>query len=316
MYRKHATILLSAFAATVLLFAGCSKDNPTEANLTDEEFFNYIATGQDANSQDLFSTDQDALDESAQLKALIPGLKKQGLTPITPIRYGRRIESVSRSIIRPITKQGDSIAIAEVQVVFTGKFLIQALSGVDTVIVQKPYTETIHRSVRFERIANTNRPRLNWRLDGVSILNGGTANPVLSITSVEVVTPSQTFLVTDPDAYWMQIDRWWLRHMPVLNNVAVTVRVTVQSAQPDSDIVTLHKQPGTFGLHHEPFLLVSSTPNGTGYARVYEKSWTISGKARKFAHFMVSATTRESLYDNATTNFSSVVWGIPYKPAE
>ena len=104
--------------------------------------------------------------------------------------------------------------------------------------------------------------------------------------------------------------------MPVLNNVPVTVRVTVLSAKADSDIVTLHYLPGTFGLHHVPFLLKSTTQSGSNFIRVYEKSWTISGSVRKYAHFMVSATTRESLLDNATDNFSSVVWGIPYKPAE
>jgi hypothetical protein len=60
----------------------------------------------------------------------------------------------------------------------------------------------------------------------------------------------------------------------------------------------------------------SETQVSGGYERVFEKSWTVSGSVRKFAHLMVSATTKASLYDNTVSNFSSAVWGIPYKPAE
>ena len=313
---NRAFLLAALVAVSLGAFSGCSKDNTTEATQTEEEFITQVSTGQETASADLFSSDKDALDEGAQLKAAIKGLKKEGLAPITPLRYGRIIDNVTRSVTRPITKQGDTLVIANVKAVFTGRFVIQALSGVDTVLVEKPYVETVERNVRFVRVANTRHPRLNWKLDGVSVLHGGTATQGIAITSLEVVTPTQTFTVTDPDAYWMQIDRSWIRRMPVLNNVPVTLRLTVESAKSDSDIVTLHYQPGTFGLHHAPFLLSSETQNGGTYTRVYEKSWTISGSARKYAHFMVSATTRESLLDNGTGNFSSVVWGIPYKPAE
>lgn len=299
--------------ATFLLIAGCADDNADEPNQTDEEYFQAVGTGQDAATKDLFTTDAESMDDTDELKELIPTLNKGALSPITPIRFGRRIESVTRSLTRPVTRSGDTIVIANVVTTFTGRFVIQALSGPDTVVIQKPYTETLERNLRFERVARTRYPRLNWRLDAVSVVNGGTSGAAATITTVEVDSPNKTFTVTDPDTYFLQLDKWWIRLLPVLNNVPVTVRVTVQSPKTDAEIVTLHTLPGTFGLHHAPFTLASETQIGSTYTRVYEKSWTISGSIRKYAHIMVSATTRESLYDDALTNFSSATWGVPYK---
>ena len=312
---KHRGLLYLALASIFMLavFQGCSKDDPVEANESEEMFFTSVGLGNQSDSKDLFLTDAEALDEWSQLKSLIPGLKKSALAPLTPLRWGRRIDSTSRMLVRPITKSGDTVAIATIRTVFNGRFIVQGISGVDTVVIHKPYVETVERSVRFERIANTQYPRLNWKLDAVSVLNGGTVNPPLAITKVEVVLPNETFTVTDPDTYFMQILRRWLRGMPTINNVPVTLRVTVQSPKTDADIVTVHHLPGAFGLHHSPMPMISETQNGGGYLRVFEKSWTISGNARKFANLMVSATTKESLHDNTVTNFASVVWGIPYK---
>lgn len=315
--RFSAFFAVSALA--MLLITGCSKDDPVDANENEEALFLSYGAGNETDTKDAFVTDMEALDETQELKALISGLRKSTAAPVTPIRWGRRIDSVRRVLLRPIVKQGDTIAIATVQTTFNGRFIVQALSGVDTVVIQKPYTEIVSRSLRFERIAHTNRPRLNWRLDAINVLSGGTGDPLMptirniAIQQVEVVLPNETLTVTDPTTYFMQFNRRWLRGLPVLNNLQVTLRVTVLSEKSEADIVTLHKLPGAFGLHHTPLTMVSETQSGSKYLRVFEHTWTISGSAKKYANLMVSATTKESLYDNATTNFSSVVWGIPYK---
>ncbi len=311
---KHCSLFPVMFALSILsLVSGCSKDNSTEPVGSEEELFAAFAAGQDDATRDLFLTDVEALDETTALKALLPNLQKAGLAPITPLRWGRRIDSVSRALSRPITMLGDTMAIAHVTATINGRFIIQAFDGQDTVVIQKPYTETLVRNLRFERVARTRYARLNWRLDAVSVINGGTASPAANITKVEVVGPNNTLVVTDPDNYFLELERRWVRQLPVFNNVPVTIKVTVESSKPDAEIVALHHLPGTFGLHHTPFTMSSETQNAATWTRVYEKSWTISGSIRKFAHLMVSATTRESLHDNGTGNFSSTVWGIPYK---
>ncbi len=295
---------------------GCSKDSPTDTSVTDQQYFQEVASGNDAATQDLATTDMEALDETSALNALLVLHKGVSFAPVTPLRWGRKIESVTRTVTRSAINPGDTMATANVKITFTGKFIIQALAGTDTVVIQKPYTETLERNLRFEKIRNTQNPRLNWRLAAISVANGGTATTGISITSVQVITPKDTFTVVDPNNYYMEIDRWWRHPMPVLHNVPVTLRVTVQSASADQDLVTLHYLPGVFGLHHTPLTMTSETPVSGGYQRVFEKSWTLNGYARKFAHIMLSATTKASLYDDAVSNFSSAVWGIPYKPAE
>jgi hypothetical protein len=314
--RYHGLPLLAVIVALSIV-GGCSKESPTETITSDDQYFESIIQGNDAASKDLFVSDEEALNETGQLSALVGVLNKASTVgAVTPLRWGRVIRSVSRQIIRPVTKVGDTTVIAETRVTFTGLFVIQAISGVDTVVIKKPFTEVIHRSVKFQRVAYTRYPRLNWRLDAVAVANGSTASPALAITQVEVIAPNRTLTVTDPDNYYMEIERWWVRNIPVFQNVPVTLRVTVQSGIADSEFVALHYAPGDFGLHHAPFLLKSQTVNNGVYTRVYERSWTISGSIRKYAHIMVSATTRESLLTDVTTNFSSAVWGIPYKTSQ
>ena len=310
------TICLFALLSAAIVINGCSKESATEPISSDDAYFESVIKGNDAATQDLFASDEEALNESDQLGSIAGGLKKSTLGSVVPIRWGRVIQSVNRQIVRPVTKLGDTLAIVETRVTFTGNFLIQGLSGVDTVVIRKPFTEVIDRNVKFRRVANTRYPRLNWRLDAVAVANGSTANPALAITEMEVIAPNRTLTVTDPDDYYMEIEPRWFRNLPVFQNVPVTMRVTVQSSLPDSEFVTLHYVPSAFGLHRSPFLLKSQSVSGGVYTRVYEKSWTISGSIRKYAHLMVSATTRESLLTDVTTNFSSAVWGIPYKTSQ
>jgi hypothetical protein len=317
--KKFLYILpFAAMILAIVVFTNCSKESPTEPITTDAAYFTSVVTGNDATTSDLILSDYQALDESAQLQALkIKITKELAGAAITPLHWGRVISSASRTITKPTVTQADTVAIVAANVTFTGNFVIQALSGADTVVIKKPFTESLDRNLKFVRVARTKFPRLNWALDAVSIAAGGTDNPAISITQVELVAPNNTFTVTDPLSYYMQIDRWWMpHHFPVLQNASITLRVTVQSAQADTDIVTLHYAPGAFGLHNVPFTMTSETNNGGTFTRVYEKTWTVSGSAKKFASLMVSATTKASLYNDDLSNFSSVLWGIPYKTSQ
>jgi len=307
----------AAMLLAIVVFTNCTKESPTEPITSDAAYFTSVVTGNDATTTDLIVSDYQALDESAQLLALKIKITKELVSSgITPLHWGRVISSASRTITKPAVTQADTIAIVAAKVTFSGNFIIQGLSGADTVVIKKPFTESIDRNLKFLRVARTRFPRLNWALDAISVAAGGTDNAAISITKVEVVAPNNTFTVTDPLNYYMQIDRWWMRHIPVLQNVSITLRVTVQSAQADTDLVTLHYAPGTFGLHNAPFTMTTETNNGGTFTRVYEKTWTVTGSVKKFAHLMISATTKASLYNDDTSNFNSVVWGIPYKTSQ
>ncbi len=318
MKKFQFVLPFAAMILAIVVFTNCSKESPTEPITTDAAYFSSVVTGNDATTSDLIVSDYQALDESTQLLALKIKITKELVSAgITPLHWGRVISSATRTITKPTVTQADTVAVVAAKVTFTGNFVIQCLSGADTVVIKKPFTESIDRNLKFLRVARTRFPRLNWMLDAVSVAAGGTDNAVISITKVEVVAPNNTFTVTDPLNYYMQVDRWWMpHHFPVFQNASITLRVTVQSAQADTDLVTLHYMPGTFGLHHVPFTMSSETNNGGTFTRVYEKTWTVSGSAKKYAHLMISATTKASLYTDDTSNFSSVVWGIPYKTSQ
>jgi hypothetical protein len=282
-----------------------------------------VVGGNDASTHDLAVSDLEAYNDGGlfdvakrQLPASIQAVM---VDRIVPQQWGRYVTTVTRTISRT-DSVGDTVSIARADITFSGNYVIVGtVNGVlDT--ITKPFTASLHRLFRFVRVANTNHPRMNWRLDAVSILEGGTSNAQISITQVQVVPPSgDTIVATVPDNFFMQLTRGWMRHpLPQWGvNTTVTVIATVHSTDPDSDLVAMHYSPTGFGLHRSPMTLVSSTanPNG-GTDRVYSTTLTIPGNGRKFSHVLVSATTSASLYSTDTTQFSSVVWGVPYKTSE
>ena len=122
--------------------------------------------------------------------------------------------------------------------------------------------------MRFIRINDIKyQPMYNWRLDAVSILNGGTADSSVEITGVQMLTPSDTFTVTNPGSYDMEINWRWMRYRLPLWGVRtqVVVNTTEHSMESDTDIATLHYDASGFGLHRKPMTLVSSTADLSAY---------------------------------------------------
>src|SRR5207249_369628 len=71
--------------------------------------------------------------------------------------------------------------------------------------IVKPYVETTTRLAVFKRIARTPRPRLNWRLYQVSMLDGQTTQPQIGTDYVEMnkvevyVNGNLTYTFMGPD---------------------------------------------------------------------------------------------------------------------
>src|SRR5579872_582596 len=292
-YNKIAGIILCT--AGMIFLASCAKNNsPVATQNTDQSYFESVMNGNDPQTSDLMTSDYAALDDEAMYSV---AMGSQPVTPqiqsitadtgITPLKWGRFITGVSRSITS-IDTSGDSVAIVYIQVVFTGNYEIYGIvAGTnDTELVKKPYVETLQRSLRFIRISHGNDPFFNWKLDAVTILNGGTQNSDITITKVQVIPPSgDTLSVTDPNSYYMEVAWRWMHRLPLWGwNTQVTVNVTLHSTSVDTDIVALHYVPRNFGLHRQDMSLVSSAPDSTGYTRVYSLTFTIPGNDKKFSH--------------------------------
>ena len=319
--KQFTGISLAIAAVAAMSVTGCMRRSTVDPEMTDQQYFMDVVSGGDASTRDLAVSELDALGDGAMYgvsqKALPPSI--QSVTAgdkIVPQQWGRFFTSISRTITRTMA-DGDTVANAEVLESFTGTFVIVGtVNGVlDT--VKKPFTESMHRYFRFVRVANTQHPRMNWRLDAISVLNGGTTNSTISITQLQVVPPSgDTITATDPDNYWMQVQHGWMRHpLPLWGfNTQVTVIATVHSTDTDTDLVMLHYVPRNFGLHRAPMTKISETVDAGGaFVRTYSAVLTIPGNDRKFSHVLVSATTNSSLYSSDSTKFSSAIWGVPYK---
>lgn len=317
------TAALFAIAFTASQYSGCSKSTPVSASATDQQFFATVAGGNDATTHDIPVNDQDALNDGAMYtvsqQPMPPSIQSvAGDDRMHPGKWGRYITGAER-VITKIDLQGDSVAIVTVQVTYHGTFVVAGtLNGLpDT--VRKPYTETLHRLFRFVRIASTDEPRKNWKLDAVAILNGGTGSPSISIMQMQMIPPTGDILVaTDPDAYFMHVSKGWLHDLPLWGiDIQVTVNATVHSMLADTDFVTLHYAPKSFGLHRTAMTMVSQTGDAVaGYTRMYSATFVIPGNDKKIGHLLISATTHASLFSTADTDFASVVWGLPYKTSE
>lgn len=317
---KAGTIL--AAAALIAIGAGCK--STTEPSETDQLYFQTVVTGSDATTSDIATSDVAAMnDQEFSAIATAPASAVPSIQSVTdngfvPLRWRRHITDATRSITR-ISMSGDSVAVVEVQVTFTGTLQIAGtLNGVpDT--VSKPFTESMHRLFRFVKIAATKHPRDNWKLDAVSVLQGGTANSTIAITKIEVLPPTgDTLAVTDPDTYFMHVDKGWAKKLPMWGfNWSIVVNVTVNSSSPDTDYVFAHYVPkNNTGIHKNAIPLVSMTANGGTYTKVYSTTFIIPGNNKKFSHVVFSATTRATLQSADSTQIASSIWGVPYKTSE
>ena len=143
------------------------------------------------------------------------------------------------------------------------------------------------------------------------------APPSTAIQSVELITPVDTFVVTNPDEYFMATKNPWKIKMPKLKDVPITLRVTLSSSSPDTEVVALHHLVTDEGLRKRQFALVSQTGGGGQFTRVYEQTWFTKIKAKKkFGHLVISVLSHASVYDDNPQLYASTIWGIPYLPGE
>lgn len=316
------TVLLAAVACMIIV--GCSSNSSDVATLTpassDEQYFNDVVTGNDPSTRDVAVSDAAAYSDNAMYStAQMPA--PDGSQSIAddhrmhPLKWGRYLIGQHR-VITKIELQGDSVAIVRVQTTLTGNYVvIGTVNGVvDT--VNKPFVETLHRLFRFVRIGHGREGRGNWRLDAVAIINGGTGGTTIAISSMSVLLPTgDTLTANDPDAYFMQLKPTWLHGLPLFGlDVQITVTATVHSSDADTDVVTLYHAPGNAGPHRVAMTLIAQTADTSGgHIRVYSATLPVPGRDNAVSHLLVSATTHASLYSAASTDFSSVVWGLPYK---
>jgi hypothetical protein len=234
---------------------------------------------------------------------------------IFPFRVGHRMRLVSKNL--NIDFQ-DTLAFGTLTKTFEGVLFIAAsydstASEPDTVI-EKPFTSVITRNLIFKKVANTDHPFRNWRLVAISLPEGGTQSPNIDVTKLTVFLPNgDTILVESPNDYFLRRwDGWW-RRIPILRRgESVMLRVELFSAYEEEDFVTLTYGSDRAGHHRAKklFELVSSTPAGDGFEKVYEQTYT-THQFPGYYHAIINAMPRQVVFDDAAP-VEAEAWGMPY----
>ncbi|MGH2568793.1 MAG: hypothetical protein ACRDGA_10660 [Bacteroidota bacterium] len=315
-------MVLVCAAVFAVAIAGCeSLTAPESDELTDQDL---AALKELILSDPLYTNDpamlNDGDDPSRSYAAL--GITA---TPIIPIAWGRNITNVGRDVT--FERLNDTTLIATLTHTLEGTVFIVAKYPTDDTartVVRKPLTEVTVRKIKLERVAplaaRSDSGRKGFRPAEVSATKGGTTNAQATITKMEVNVGSETIVITDPTEYFMKIHPEGRGGRPPVFTTGprenITVRVTLTSAEPDTEWVSIHRplalmagRPEGIRPAHARMTLVSQTQTGSTYERVFETSWESVVQGR--LAFFVTALTHNSLYDDQAA-FSSQIWGVPY----
>lgn len=314
---RNLTFLLAS-AAFLLYIAGCSDSSVTSDNQTDDQYLQEVVNAGIGSSNqeegDLMYSEAGDLDDGGAVGG------GNGDTPIDSLyKWGRKVTGVNINL--NITNEGDSLRIVNVTRTINGNFIIIGTVNnvLDTII--KPYTEVLKRYAVFKRIAHTNRPRYNWKLYKVSMVDGQSTSPQIGsdyvqMNKIEVyVNNVLAYTFNGPDfTQNVFITKKFGGQIPLIHiGDQVRLKVFTFSKQSEKDIVAWHWARNTFGFHRIPFDMTSETPNGQYWNRTYEKSFTIYPQHR-FGLFngFISASTHKSLYDDSPSEFASDLVGMCY----
>jgi len=242
-------------------------------------------------------------------------LSKTG-TPIYPFRkIWHRVSSVSRNFTVTIT--GDS-AFGVYTKNYEGILYIAASYDSNAIqldtVIQKPFASTVTRNIIFVRIGNTDRPKLNWKIAAISLPEGGTQSPHIDLTKLTIFLPAgDTMVITSPNDYYVSRWHYWWRSLPIISKgETVTLQVELYSEYADDDFVTLTYGANILGLHivKKRFELVSSTPSGSGYIKVYQQTYN-TNQWPGFYHAVINAFPGQVILDDAAP-VENEMWGVPY----
>lgn len=315
---KNSKKFLLKFSSAIFIlffasFVGC-KNSPTDSVVNTEPTTDKAALEKITLEDSSLSSFELNYNEEGMMDLMSPmGLGKT-TSEIFPVKVGRKITSVTRTFT--VTQLTDTTAEGNLVLVFTGNLLIgvtkdTSVKSIDTVI-SKPFVTTAERNIQFVKIANSNYPRLNWRISASSLTKGGTNSANIFIKSITVKLPSgDSILITDPLNYYLSHGLGRMKQIPTISkNQDVTVVVEVYSAYNTEDFITSTFGADNHGMYRskKKFTLVSADGLGN---KVYSQTFR-AGSPMGFFCTVIDAMPAQVIKDDAAPVESSA-WGFPYK---
>jgi len=236
-------------------------------------------------------------------------------TEIYPFRVGQKMRLVNRTLSIDIQ---DTIAYGTLTKTFEGILLIaasydSAANKPDT-LIRKSFTAVVTRNIIFKKIGNSPYPRRNWIIAAISLPEGGTQSPNIDINRMTITLSNDDVIVVEsPNDYYLRRGWGWWHSIPILGrDDSATVKVELYSAYEEDDFVSLTWGANRWVKHRVKrlFELVSSTPNGNGWDKVYEQTFT-THQWPGFYHAIINALPKQVIFDDSTP-VETESWGIPY----
>lgn len=231
-----------------------------------------------------------------------------------PLRWGRIIHRVKKSV--GLEEVGSDCVIATVTRTIDGIMKISAPYQLSTrmrnTMISKPFIENSVRKARFMRVGESVDPSRNWKLNGVSIVHGGTKSANVSISEFELRTQSgDTISLRSPDEPTWPFRVNGLGHFATVGGETdLDVRVKVQTSEVEPNMVVLRSgYKGKWGQRTLLPLKIESRI-GDQYIHTYENTVRAQPRPGVF-HAVVEAISRESLCDRDAPVLTRF-WGIPY----
>ncbi len=293
----------------ILLIYGCTKESEIVSSFSDAD---KEVIKQIIEDDDFIASSDAALNDGTYLP---PDFNFGSFSKeFYPLRWGR--------VVKKVTKEYDYEQVNDTLVVVTVTRTVESdlkiagsyTSGktIPDTVITKPLKEIFKRKVQVVKVsrADTTRAR-KWRIWAVSLVQGGTENSNIAIKKISLTLPNGNVVeVTDPlNQFYRPGFLGYRDGVPSFNpSATVKFTVTVQSATPDTDIVSMTYGVDRFGFFRarKLFKLVSSANN----EEVYEADVRVHLHRGSF-NAMIHAISRESLYDDSAP-ISVSVWGVPY----
>lgn len=340
MKRYAAFILQFTITITAIILVSSCKDplgitDPQSVNSSETQKFLKIADN--SSSVSSFTPNY----SEGQAMALAGMLGKD----LYPIRIGQKMKLVDKNLTLvkdSTTTTGTLVQKYEGTLIIEGSFqqpTIGIHSHVDTTI-QKTFLTTITRKIQFKKVANTGKDSLDWKVDAISLPNGGTTGDNIQIVKITLTTQDGTeVVVDDPSLYffkvgkekqsdrdeddkdnhdfenelgkgghsWKNLLTWYGKNQPV----KLTVEILSKSSEPDFLTVTYGAMMNGNTGTKEKFSLASSVKEGTSYRKVYERKWYTHSYSTRM-HAVINVLPRSVVYDTKTS-VEEKTWGIPYR---
>jgi hypothetical protein len=338
MKRNYFVLLIGTLAVAGFL-SSCK--NPVDINEP--------STGLSSSNQNFMQI----AEKSSSVNSFTPNYNEEQAMTIAgamykdlyPIRVGQKMTLTDKSLT--LVKDSTTATGTYVQK-FNGDLVIQGSfqkptmginSKVDTTI-HKSFTTTITRMIQFVKVSNTGNDTLDWKVNTVSLPNGGTGGGNILITKLSLTSQDGTEVTIDnPNTYFFKAGKEKPEdkdsddndnHNTMLSIAAggngwkdlltwyhgrqqVKLTVQVLSTDPDPDFLTVTygaSMNGSFRTK-ERFDLVSTVQEGTMYRKTYTRDWLADSHATRM-HAVINAYPRNVVYTtDAQVEVST--WGVPYR---